>query len=407
MSSTLFVAFRYLRPRLNLVTVISFISIGGIAVGTAALIIVLSVFNGFNGVVRNLLVGFDPHVRVVPQHGSMSNADSLARVVRGFPGVTWGAPFISGRSAVLHADGMRVIQIRGMNMDDARRTTGLAEAIRSGRLPSTEVDGRNGIILGSELSIALKVGVGDTVALLSQAGLEESLTMLAQPRIIRRVVQGIFQSQNKDYDAYWAYTTVETARELFALDSGTAMGLEVRIDDFEQSPGLAVEMRKKLGSGYRVESWQDMHADLFGVMELERWAAFVILSLIVIVAVFNVLGSLTMSVIEKVRDIGILKTMGSTDSEIQRVYLSRGLMIGLIGTVIGLVIGLTICWLQITYGFYRLRSGYFIIPALPVDIRALDVILVAATAMILATIAAIYPARRAARILPADAVRWE
>ncbi len=407
MSPTLFVALRYLRPRLNLVTVISFISIGGIAVGTAALIIVLSVFNGFNGVVRSLLVGFDPHIRVVPNRGSMKNADSLAGLIRTVPGVTWGAPFISGRSAVLHSDGIRVIQVRGMNMEDARRTTGLAEAVRSGQLPESQGDASNGVVLGSELSIALKVGVGDTVALLSQSGLEESLTMLAQPKIVRRVVQAIFQSQNKDYDAYWAYTTIETGRELFDIPAGSAMGIEVRISDFEESAIVAAGLRQRLGTGYRVETWQDMHSDLFGVMELERWAAFVILSLIVVVAVFNVLGSLTMSVIEKVRDIGIMKTMGSTDNAIQRLYLSRGLMIGSIGTLIGLAIGLTICWLQIRYGFYQLRSGYFIIPALPVVIRTLDVVLVGATAIALATVAALYPARRAARVLPADAVRWE
>lgn len=292
-------------------------------------------------------------------------------------------------------------------MEDARRTTGLAEAVRSGQLPESQGDASNGVVLGSELSIALKVGVGDTVALLSQSGLEESLTMLAQPKIVRRVVQAIFQSQNKDYDAYWAYTTIETGRELFDIPAGSAMGIEVRISDFEESAIVAAGLRQRLGTGYRVETWQDMHSDLFGVMELERWAAFVILSLIVVVAVFNVLGSLTMSVIEKVRDIGIMKTMGSTDNAIQRLYLSRGLMIGSIGTLIGLAIGLTICWLQIRYGFYQLRSGYFIIPALPVVIRTLDVVLVGATAIALATVAALYPARRAARVLPADAVRWE
>lgn len=406
MSSTYFIALRYLRPRINLVTVITIISIGGIAIGTAALIIVLSVFNGFNDVVRDLLVGFDPHIRIRPVKGPLLNADSISNLVRQDPLVTWSAPYTSGRSAVIHSDGIRVIQIRGMRMSDAEQTTGLRQAIRSGSIPDDSSERHPFIILGSELSVALRVGVGDTVALLSQAGLEESFTMLAQPQIIRCIVRGVFQSQNKDYDAYWAFVSLETGRKLFDLPAG-AMGLEIRLSDFDQSRDVAERLAGRLGPVYRIETWRDMHADLFAVMELERWAAFIILSLIIVVAVFNVLGSLTMSVIEKVRDIGILKAMGSTDQNVQRIYLTRGVLIGLIGTTIGLVIGLAICVLQMKYGFYRLQSGYFIIAALPVSIRGLDLVLIVSTAVLLSTAAALYPARRAASILPAEAIRWE
>jgi len=406
MSSDLFIALRYLRPRFNLVTVISVISIGGIAVGTAALIVVLSVFNGFNGVVRGLLVGFDPHIRVTSVDGRVGRPDHLADRLKELPGVASAAPFVSGRSAVMHQEGIRVIQVRGMRRHDALATTGMQKALRAGDVIDSDALHRNPIVLGSELSVALNVGLGDTVALLSQTGLEESLTQLAQPTIVQCYVSGIFQSQNKEYDAYWAYTDLTTARLLFGIDTG-AMGIELRLDEFERSSAIAQQIRARLGSSFHVETWQDMHADLFAVMELERWGAFVILSLIIVVAVFNVLGSLTMTVIEKVRDIGILKTMGSTDSSIIRIILYKGFLIGAIGTAIGLAVGLGVCWLQMTYGFYRLKSGYFIIPSLPVDVHAIDVALVALTALVLASVAALYPGKRAASVVPAEAVRWE
>jgi len=406
MSAEAFIARRYLRPRFNLVTFISFISIGGIAVGTAALIVVLSVFNGFSGVVRNLLVGFDPHIRIIPRSGVMIDADSLSNWIRSRSDIVGAAPFISGRSAAIYREGIRVVQIRGIRGRDVRTTTGLDSSMRSGTFVDDDPGIPHPIVLGAELSLALNAGIGDTIALLSQNGLEESLTQFGQPVIIRCTVTGIFQSQNKEYDAFWAYTNQPTARKLFAMEAG-AMGVDVRVADFEQSHAVAEELRTVLGPSYLIETWQDLHSDLFAVMELERWAAFIILSLIIIVAVFNVLGSLTMTVIEKVRDIGIMKTMGLADGGVQRIFMYKGLMIGGLGTSFGLASGTTICWLQATYGFYRLRTGYFIIPALPVDMRAIDILLVATTALVLAAVAALYPSRRASRVVPAEAVRWE
>jgi lipoprotein-releasing system permease protein len=166
-------------------------------------------------------------------------------------------------------------------------------------------------------------------------------------------------------------------------------------------------MRPLLGTRYRIETWQDLHRDLFAVMELERWAAFIILSLIIVVAVFNVLGSLAMTVIEKQRDIGILKTMGASDKSIQRIFILEGGLIGIIGTVAGTIIGITLVLVQQHYGIFKLDSTVYIIPALPVQLRITDLIIVCGTSLLMSFGAAIYPSRRAARVLPADAVRWE
>ncbi len=391
---------------ISLIAIISSICIYGINVGVWALICVLSVFNGFNGIVKGLLVGFDPHIRITPATGQALNADSLLPIIRSNTEVTAAAPFVSGRSAILRDNELKVIQVRGMRRDDVTSAVGLGNNIVIGSFADPTPQTPHTIVLGRALGFDLHVNKGDTISLLSQGGLEEALTQLSAPTIVRCVVTGIFESSNKEYDTYYAYTNLETARELFARPEG-AMGIEIRIDDLQRADQVKGALRPVLGPGYRIETWQDLHRDLFNVMELERWAAFIILSLIIIVAVFNVLGSLTMTVIEKQRDIGILKTMGVDAPRIRAIFMRQGALIGVIGTTAGAVKGIAICLLQQQYGFFKLNSAVYIINALPVELRAWDIIIIFLTAMILALLAAVYPARRAARVMPADAVRWE
>lgn len=392
--------------RVSLVSIISVISLLGIKVGVGALICVLSVFNGFNGIVKGLFVGFDPHVRVTPVVETTLDPDSVLSVVRKDRDVVAAAPFISGRSAILHEKGLKVIQIRGMRAEDITTAVGLGNKISNGSFQAASPENPHPIVLGAMLAYNLHATIGDTIALLSQSGIEESMTQLAEPSIVRCVVTGMFESSNKEYDENFAYTDLPTAREIFGVTDG-AMGVEIRLDDFENAPLAKERLSASLGKNYLVETWQDLHRDLFTVMELERWAAFIILSLIIIVAVFNILGSLTMTVIEKRRDIGILKTMGASDRTIMQTYLHEGALVGLVGTLGGVVVGTLVCFLQIEYGFFKLDNAVYIIPALPVEMHASDVILVATTALLLALTAALYPALRASRLLPADAVRWE
>jgi lipoprotein-releasing system permease protein len=393
-----------IRP--GFITVISGISILGIKLGVMALITVLSVFNGFNGLVKSLLVGFDPHVRVTAVSGGTIDPQEVLATLQTIPGLVAAAPFVSGRSAIINEDGLRVIQVRGMRKADVTGAIGLGNRIVSGRFEDASDRYAHPIVLGTLLSYALGAQVGDSIALLSQTGLEETLTDMTEPTIIRCVVTGLFESSNKEYDTYFAYTDLETARQLFALPSG-AMGVEARFADLEFAPQAAALLRTKLGAAYRVETWQDLHHDLFAVMELERWAAFVILLLIVIVAVFNVLGSLTMTVTKKRRDIGILKTMGASDRSVMKIFMSEGGLIGMIGTVAGAIYGIALCVLQQEYGLFRLDNAVYIVSALPLELRVNDVMIVCSAALVLSLCASIYPARRAAGLLPADAVRWE
>ncbi len=393
------------RRRTDFITVISGISILGIKVGVAALIAVLSVFNGFNGLVKDLLVGFDPHLRVIPAHGAVLNADSVMAIIRQNPEVVATAPYVSGRSAAIHKQGLRVVQIRGMPPEDMNTAIGLGDRLTIGRIPRPNASTPHPVVLGSLLSYAMGASLGDTVSLLSQSGLEESMTQLSAPTIIPTRVTGIFETANKEYDSYYAYTDLATARLLLDVPKG-AMGIDVRIVDLERAPQVRRALLTSL-SGYRIETWQDLHRDLFAVMELERWAAFVILSLIIVVAVFNVLGSLTMTVIKKRRDIGILKTMGASDRWVRGLFVRAGLLIGVVGTLSGLVWGVLAVVIQKVFSVFTLNSSVYIIPALPVELHWFDLVVICLTALVLATGAAIYPARRAAALLPAQAVRWE
>ncbi|MBC8146073.1 MAG: ABC transporter permease [bacterium] len=401
-----FIARRYLRPKRNLISFISIISILGITVGVFALICVMSVFNGFNSLVKDLLVGFDPHIRVTPAATATLDSDSLLPRIQSISGITAAAPFVSGRSVVLFPE-LRVIQLRAMRRADVGTAIGLEQKIVSGRFEDASPANPHPIVLGSLLSFALRASVGDTLSLLSQGGLEETLTMLAEPKVIQCTVTGIFEMGNKEYDSYYAYTNLETGREIFDV-TRSSMGIEIRLDNLERAGAVKDTLMKVLGPDYRVETWYDLHRDLFAVMELERWSAYIILSLITVVAVFNVLGSLTMTVIKKRRDIGMLKIMGASDGAIQRIYLFEGMMVGIIGLIGGLALGLYAVYLQREYGlFMKLDVSVYIISALPVELRPMDILLVSSTALLLAFTAALYPARRAARLLAADAIRWE
>jgi lipoprotein-releasing system permease protein len=219
-------------------------------------------------------------------------------------------------------------------------------------------------------------------------------------------VAGIYDSNNKDYDAHYAFVSLDAAASLFDYRS-TVSGIEMRLHNIQEAGQLKKVLAISLGPSYSVSSWYDLHKDLYSVMQVERWSAYIILCLIVGVATFNVLGSLTMGVIEKRRDIGILKALGATRGSIMRVFMFEGLLVGTIGTVLGSVIGLAVCYLQVRYHLFPLDPTVYIIPAIPVDVRWSDFVAVSGASMVLSALASLYPALRAARMVPVESIRWE
>ena len=407
MSIESFIAWRYLKSKrkMGFITIISLISIIGVMIGTAALIVVLSVFNGFNGLVTSLLVGFDPHIRIEkPKNENISNLDSLERIISGIKEIKSFSPVISEKAMIITGQINRVIIINGVDDKKIGEVSGVKNKIINGKFEFDDNAELKSIVLGLTLADRLGVIKGDTVFLVSSSGMDNSILQFSNPKVMKLKVIGIFESNNKDYDNFYAYISLSAAKELFDTDYST---IEVRLNDINNSLKVKKEIENVLPAGFTVLTWYDLHKDLYSIMKIERWVAYIILCLIIAVATFNILGSLTMTVIEKKRDIGVMISFGFTKKKIARIFMLQGLLVGVIGTVLGCLLGLLFCILQIKFGLFPIDPNIYIISALPVELRWTDFIYVSFASILICFLATIYPSRRAANLLPIDAIRWE
>ncbi|MFA6456652.1 MAG: ABC transporter permease [Bacteroidota bacterium] len=406
MKYTLFIAKRYLlaKKEAGFITVISLISILGVTIGVAALIVVLSVFNGFNGLVTNILVGFDPHVRIqIPKNTDSVQIASINDYILKHPDVAAHSSFVSGKGMLVSNSTAKVIMIRGLETESLSNVSGVSQSMIVGNAHFT--DRVPEIVVGYSLADKLGISISDTLYVVTTAGVQDVLTGFAAPQLFALRVIGIYEAKNKDYDGLYAFTSLNTAQRLFATSS--IYGYDIRLRSIEDSEDFIAEMRSKYGDTITAQSWYDLHKDLYSVMQVERWSAFIILTLIISVASFNLLGSLTMTVIEKTRDIGILKAMGATQNDILTIFRLEGLMVGIVGSLLGLGLGSLICWMQVKFQLFALDSTVYIIPAIPIEMRTMDLVLVPLSALLLCSLAAYYPAKRAALLQPSEAVRWE
>lgn len=403
------IARRYLRSKrqMRFINIIMMVSIIGITVGVAALVIVLSVFNGFNSVVTDVLVNFDPHLRIEPAAGrGLEVTAPIQDALAGDDRITAFSPYIATKALLMTARVNRVVVVKGVVDSVAGSVSGLVRSTVLGRFSFEDTPEEAGIVLGLTLADRLGCTVGSEVTIVSPVGVDAMLIQMGQPLMRRCRVTGIYDSNNKDYDAHYAYVSLETARALFEFGTEVS-GVELRLQSIRDAEKVQQSLQARLGPDVRVLTWYDLHRDLYSVMQIERWSAYIILCLIVGVATFNVLGSLTMGVIEKRRDIGVLKALGATGGSITKIFMFEGLLVGTIGTVVGTALGLLVCYLQIQYQLFPLDPTVYIIPAIPVEIRWTDFVAVSVASMFLSTLASLYPARRAARLLPVEAIRWE
>ncbi|MGA7159610.1 MAG: FtsX-like permease family protein [Bacteroidota bacterium] len=408
MSFKSFIAKRYLisKKEAGFITVISMISIVGITIGVAALIVVLSVFNGFNGLVTSILIGFDPHLRIEQtEHTTSKDFERLSHLLRTDESVSGVGAFVSGKAMIVSKSQSKVVFVRGLEAASIDKVTGVKKNIVLGELNFQDSTARD-LVVGMTLADRLGVVTGDSVLLISPAGSQSALLGFGAPIVRSFRVAGIYESNNKEYDALYGYMSLPSAQKLFQVGDNI-QGYEVRLTDIHDAEEMKSRIEKEFPSSFQVMTWYDLHKDLYSVMRIERWFAYIILCLIIGVATFNLLGSLTMSVIEKTRDIGILKAMGATNQDVVSIFQLEGLFVGLIGTVAGSVLGLIVCFLQVHYHLFALDPTVYIIPAIPVEVHPLDFLSVAIAALGLSYMATLYPAKRAASLLPAEAIRWE
>jgi lipoprotein-releasing system permease protein len=403
-----FIARRYLfsKKHISLISTLTAISITGVTVGTALLIVVLSVFNGFFDVIKGFLLQNDPDIRIesVEEKSFVYTADMQQKLSE-IPEITALSSYVTGKSLMVQdAQNDKVVTVKGIDREAYFKINNLDQDLTSGTA-HLQVQGKKlGMIVNDQLIKNFQLSTGSEVALLSANGMRKSLTQFSLPRNYRFDVRGIY-SQIQIVDGPAVYIDKEAAQRLFEFRNKIS-GIDIRLINSDAADQVKETLNAQLGEQYQVSTWYDLQRPLYDVMYLEKWASYVILMIIVVVAVLNIIGSLTMIVIQKRRDIGVLQAMGFTPGDIKKIFVQQGLYIGLIGCIIGGGLGLLFSWLQKQYGLIKLSSA-FIIDAYPVSIEWLDVSIVLAGSLLFCLLASWYPAHRASMVEPAEAIRYD
>ncbi len=425
MSYEFFISLRYLRARRKqvFVSIITFISVAGIFLGVAALIIVLAVMNGFETDLRNKILGINSHVLVMEYSGSMRNHPKVMREVAQVPGVVASTPFIYSQAMLKRGGSVTGIVLRGLSTEDALKVIHLGK-IREGKFEDLVSEKRNlpalkpeladlpGILVGRELAKNLGVFLHETVHVVSPSGLATPMGMV--PRMKPFLVVGIFESGFFEYDSTLAFISLKDCQEFLGMGE-TVTGIEIRVDDIYKADRIAKQIEQKLGFPYWGRNWMEMNKNLFAALKLEKRVMFIILSLIVLVAAFNIISALIMIVMEKNKDIAILKTMGATRTGIMKIFIFQGLIVGAIGTVLGCIAGLIVAFnlealsrfVENLFGFKILPGDVYYLSELPSQVNFGDVGIIILGTLLISFLSTIYPSWRASRLDPVEALRYE
>ena len=409
----LWIGLRYVRAkrRNHFINVISLISVAGVALGVAALIVVLSVMNGFQKELRARILGVVSHVQLVGDRERLENWAEVAAVAQRHPRVLAVAPFANAQAMLSAAGAVRGAIVRGVLPEAEDRVAEIGRHMRAGALAALR-PGEWGIVLGADLARALGLLPGDRVTLIAPQGQVTPAGVL--PRLRQFTVVGLFEVGMYEYDAGLALVHLEDAQRLYRMGEAVS-GLRLRLDDLFAARTVARELMARLGPSVYASDWTRSHANFFRAVEIEKRVMFLILALIVAVAAFNVVSSLVMTVTEKQADIAILRTLGATPRAIVRVFLVQGSVVGVAGTLAGVAGGLALAFnvetvvpaIEHVLGFKFLAKDVYYISELPSQVLAADVVAVAAVALALSFLATVYPSLRAARVQPAEALRYE
>jgi len=409
----LFIGMRYThaKRRTHFISFISLTSMLGIALGVTALITVLSVMNGFERELRDRILGMASHVSVTTYNGYLSDWQDIEQTVMKHRNVVAAAPYVSGETMLSAASRVSGAIIRGILPEQEGTVSDVIAHIKAGSVGSLK-DGSYGIILGSDLAYALGVGLGDSVTVVSPQVMVGPTGVM--PTLRRFTVVGLFEVGMYEYDRGVALVHMKDAARLFRLGDNVS-GVRLKLDDLFEAPRVANELAVQLGANYSVEDWSRQHANFFRAVQTEKRVMFIILTLIVAVAAFNIVSTLVMVVTDKQSDIAILRTLGASPRSIMVIFVIQGAVIGLFGTLLGVLGGVTLALnvetivpaIESFFHVQFLSKDVYYISEVPSDLQWHDVFVMTSVAMVLSLLATLYPAWRAARTHPAEALRYE
>jgi lipoprotein-releasing system permease protein len=405
----LFISLRYLKAKRKqiFISVITFLSMAGVGLGVMALIVVLSVMRGFEEDLKGKILGTNAHLVVLQQGSPLRAYGEIQEKMKGIEGVVATSPFILSQSMITSENNVHGIVLRGIDPDTAKGVINIENTLKQGTMDSLKKEGNSGqpgILIGKELAQNLGVFLNDSVIVVSPVG---ALAPLGTgPPMKKFRVGGIFESGMYEYDTSLAYISLASAQKFLGLDD-TVTGIEVKVDDIYGVKKIGLRIQKALGFPFWTKDWMQMNRSLFAALKLERTVMFIILVLIVLVAAFGIISSLIMVVMEKNKDIAILKSMGAAGKSIMRIFIFEGLMIGIMGTLIGLIGGYVLCVLLGKYQFISLPKDVYYISHLPVKMSGVDFLLVALSALGISFLATLYPSWQASKLNPSEALRYE
>ncbi len=407
MGYSFFVARRYFGAgrRSGFTTAITVISVMGVAVGVLALIVVLAVMNGFESEVIKRIIGTNAHV-IVRNDNGIPDVEARMEEIAGLPHVEAVAPFVFSKAIIMSRDGTDALFVKGINPELEGGVTSFNDYVKPAQFSFDRGSSDIGrIVIGKEIAYGMNLAVGDTV-LLARAELSDEVPFGISPEVERFVVGGLFDSGMYEYDASLGFLSLEDAQAFYGLGNRVT-GLSVKLDDMYMAPDATTLIGEVMGNSLLVTNWIRMNRVLFTWMKMEKKVMFIILTLIIVVAAFNIAGTLIMIVMERTKDIGILKSMGATSGGVMRIFMMHGVMVGAVGTAIGVAGGMVLAYFVDHYRLIQLPGDVYFVETIPVRMELLDVLLVAGVALLISFAATLYPSRRASKLAPVEAIRYE